>query len=340
MLKKIELRYEKRVAAVEAVQRGETPKTVSRVMKIRLNTLYEWLAQYRAGGWHALKEGYRSGRPRKVQGAVIKWIYDAITMGDPRQFQFEFCLWTRRILRAMLKKFYDIEISLSSISRLLRQLGLSAQKPIYKAYQQNSEAVKIWLKKEYPNIVKTAKRHNADIYFADEAAFRSDSHSGTTWSPIGVTPEVTEHRGKFGINCVSAVSAKGLLRFKMYDGKMTSTLFVDFLQRLQGDAGKTVFVIVDNATYHRSSVVKEFIKKQKGKIRLYYLPAYSPELNPDEQVWNRAKNTVGRICVENKEHMKKVVLKTLRSLQKKTGQIISFFQLQGTKYAAFSHDYL
>lgn len=334
MFKKIELRYKRRVAAVEAVQRGEAPKIVGRVMKIRLNTLYEWLSWYRNGGWHALREGYRSGRPRKITGLVLKWIYDAITMGDPRQFQFEFCLWTRKIIRAMLKKYHKIEISLASVSRLMKQLGLSAQKPIYKAYQQNPEAVALWLKNEYPAIVKKARRHNADIYFADEAGFRSDHHSGTTWSPIGIAPVVDEHRGKFGINCISAVSAKGLLRFKIFAGKMNSAHFIDYLAGLHADAGKSVYVIVDRAQYHRSKEVKKFIKKQNGKIMLFYLPAYSPELNPDEQVWNRAKNTVGRICVENKEHMKKVVLKTLRSMKKKTALILSFFKLETTQYAA------
>jgi transposase len=334
MLKKIELRHQKRVEAVKAVQREEAPKVVARVMKIPLNTLYDWLARYRNGGWHALQEGYRSGRPRKVTGPILKWIYDAITMGDPRQFQFEFCLWTRRIIRAMLKKYHRIEISLASISRLMKQLGLSAQKPIYKAYQQKPEAVDLWLKKEYPGIVKKAKMHNADIYFTDEAGFRSDHHSGTTWSPVGLTPVVDEHRGKFGINCISAVSAKGLLRFKLFAGKMNSAHFIDFLTGLYADAGKSVYVIVDRAQYHRSNEIKKFLKKQNGRIRLFYLPAYSPELNPDEQVWNNAKNRVGRICVENKNHMKKVVLKTLRSMKKKTSLILSFFKLETTQYAA------
>lgn len=340
MTKRIDLRYEKRKNVVEAVQRGEEPKIVARVMKIPLNTVYDWLARYRSGGWHALHDGRRSGRPRKVSGPVMKWIYDAITMGDPRQYKFEFCLWSRRIIRSLLKKYHGVEISLSSIGRLLGQLGLSAQRPIYKAYQQNPVEVERWLKEEYPAIVREAKGNKAVIYFADEAAFRSDNHSGTTWSPISVTPVVEEYRGRFGINCISAVSAKGLLRFKLFEGKMTSAFFIDFLQGLHSDTGRAVFVIVDNASYHKSKEVKNFLKQQNGNIRLFHLPAYSPELNPDEQVWNRAKNTVGRICIENKGHMKKVVLKTLRSLQKKTAKIIAFFQLKGTKYAALHPDYL
>ncbi len=318
---------------MKAVQRGEAPKIVGRVMEIRLNTLYEWLSWYRNGGWHALREGYRSGRPRKITGLTMKWLYDAITMGDPRQFKFEFCLWTRKIIRAMLKKYHRIEISLSSISRLLKQLGLSSQKPIYKAYQQDPKAVDRWLEKEYPSIARKAGKHNADIYFADEAGFRSDHHNGKTWSPIGVTPVVGEHRGKFGMNCVSAVSAKGLLRFKVFEGRMDSSLFIDFLTCLHADVGKAVYVIVDRAKYHRSREVAQFLRKQKGQIRLFYLPAYSPELNPDEQVWNSAKNKAGRICIENKNHMKKVVLKTLHSMKKKVELILSFFKLETTQYA-------
>lgn len=112
--------------AIKAVQRGEKPKVVARVMAIPLNSLYNWLARYRSGGWHALRDGKKSGRPRKVTDAVLKWLYDAVTSGDPRQYQFEFCLWTRRIIKVMLKKIHGIEISESSASGLLKQLGLSA----------------------------------------------------------------------------------------------------------------------------------------------------------------------------------------------------------------------
>ena len=140
-----EQRYQKRVEVVKAIQRGEEPKVVSRVMGVPLTSVYNWLARYRSSGWHALRDGHKSGRPKKVTGSVLKWLYDAITGGDPRQYQFEFCLWTRRIIRSMLMKYHSINFSESSISRLLKQLGLSAQRPIYKAYNQDPKAVKQWL---------------------------------------------------------------------------------------------------------------------------------------------------------------------------------------------------
>ncbi len=328
-----EVRTQKRIDAVKSVQRGEEPKLVARVMGIPMTTLYDWLARYRGGGWDALGEGVRSGRPRKVTGSVLSWLYNAITGGDPRQYQFEFFLWNRRIIRSMLKKHHGIELSVSSIGRLLRQLGLSAQRPIYKAYQQDKTAVKQWLEQTYPNLFARARKLKATLCFADEASFRSDSHRGTTWGAIGQTPVVEEHRGRFGINCISAISAKGEMRFKCFEGRMNSDGFIDFLKALHSDSGMPVFVIVDGASYHSSRKVKDYVKSTEGKVELFKLPAYSPELNPDEQVWNQAKSNIGKMAIESKSMMRKAVLRAMRSIQKSRQLIKAFFKLEHTKYA-------
>ncbi len=330
---KADLRNQKRADAVKSVQRGEEPRVVSRVMNIPLNTLYDWLVRYRSGGWHALRDGSRSGRPKKVSGAVLKWLYNAITTGDPRQRQFEFCLWNRRIVKSMLKKVHAIELSLSSISRLLAQLGLSAQRPVYKAYQQDKSAVKEWLEETYPGLFARAKKLKAMIYFADEASFRSDSHRGTTWGKIGETPIVDEHRGRFGINCISAVSSKGEMKFKCFEGRMNSEGFIAFLKALLSDSEKPIFVVIDGASYHGSKKVKEYLKSTQGKVELFKLPAYSPELNPDEQVWNQAKQRTGKVAIESKSQMKRIVYRVMCSIQKSKNLIKSFFKLEDTKYS-------
>jgi len=327
------MRAEKRNDAVRAVQRGESPDVVARIMGVSRSTVYDWLARYRQGGWSGLKEKARIGRPRKVTGSILSWLYNAVTSGDPRQYQFDFCLWNRRIIKAMLKKHHGIEISLSSISRLLAQLGLSAQRPIYKAYQQDKAAVKKWLEETYPKLFERAKKLSATIYFADEASFRSDSHRGTTWGAIGNTPVVKEHRGRFGINCISAISAKGEMRFQCFEGRMNSKGFIHFLKSLRQDSGKPIFVIVDGASYHSSKIVKDFVNSTNGEIELFKLPAYSPELNPDEQVWNQAKSTIGKIAIESKEMMKREVHKALRKIQNSKKLITAFFKMEHTKYA-------
>ena len=143
-----EARYQKRKMAVDAVREGETITVVARVMRVPLRTLFHWIALYRAGGYANLREAKRSGRPRKVSGELLQWLYDAITLGDPRQFQFEFCLWTLGIIRTMLQQQQGIELSKSGVSRLLRHLGLSPQVPKYKSYRQDPKALRRYLRRK------------------------------------------------------------------------------------------------------------------------------------------------------------------------------------------------
>ena len=329
----LEVRFKRRCDAVAAVQHSESVETVARVFGIGVSTLFQWLARYRQGGWDALRDGSRSGRKKKLTAAIIKWLYDAITMKDPMQFQFDFCLWTLEIIRNIIRKTFNISISKASISRLMRQIGLSAQRPVFKAVQQNPQEVDKYLKERYPEIRARAKRNGAEIFFIDEAAFRSDHHSGTTWAPIGETPIIPEHRGRFGAKSISAISAKGKMYFRIFEGSMNKEGFIDFLKKLRRDVGKPIIVIADCASYHKANAVKEYVAETQGNVGLELLPVRSPELNPDEQVWNQAKKSLGKMIIQNKADMKKCVSKVLRSIQRRANLIIAFFQLPDTKYA-------
>jgi transposase len=329
-----EIRYKKRVEVVEAVQRGEQPAVVARVHNIPLRTVFDWLARYRNGGWDALKDKPRSGRPRKVNGKVMCWLYDVITRGHPDQYQFDFCLWTLNIIRSLLEEQWGISLSKSSISRLLWQMGLSPQRPIFKAVQQDPKAVDAYLRKRYPELREQARRNGAEIVFVDEAAFRSDHHSGTTWGPIGKTPVIGEHRGRFGYNAIRAVSANGKMYFEVFDERMDQSGFISFLQKLCQDIGRPTIVITDRASYHTGKEVKAYVTATEGKLTLEFLPARSPELNPSEQVWNRAKNRLGRMIIRNKAEMENLLTKTLDAIQSSINIVKSFFRLEHTRYAA------
>ena len=329
-----EARYQKRQLAVEAVQEGESPTIVSRVVKVPLRTLFYWLELYRHGGYDALREGKRSGRPRKVNAAVLQWLYDAITLGDPRQHQFEFCLWTLGIVRVMLKRSHAIELSKSGVSRLLRHLGLSPQVPKYKSYKQDPQKLRRYLQQTFPQVVREARRIGAIIYFVDEAAVRADAHRGTTWAPVGETPVVEDSGDRFGLRLISAVSPRGDLKFATFEGRMTSQMFVGFLKKLRADTGKPIIVIADNAKYHKDGDAKRYLEATPEGIRVEPLPNYSPELNPDEQVWNHLKRRLGKCFIESKEQMKKEAKAILRSIQRSVTLVLSFFQLEDTQYAA------
>lgn len=331
---KAEQRYEKRVSIVKAVQRGEPPCLVARVFGVSERNVFNWLARYRTGGWAKLREGQRSGRPPKLSGVMMQWLYDAITMGNPQQYKLPFCLWTLNIIRTMLKKHQGVELSKSAISRILKQLGLSSQKPIYRSYKQNPEELELYLRTTFPAVKRKSKRKGAEIYFIDEAALRSDHHHGTTWSAIGDTPVAKDSGDRFGIKLISAVTPRGDMRFGVIEGRMNSDKFIKYLKKLHHDAGKPIIVIADNASYHKSKKTRTFVEQSKGEITLAYLPRYAPELNPDEQVWNHAKKALGQKFIATKDDMKRMAIQVLHSIQKRRSLICSFFQLDTTKYAA------
>lgn len=329
-----EARYQKRKMVIEAIQRGEKPTVVARVFKLPLRTLFYWIELYRHGGYDALREGKRSGRPRKVKAIVLQWLYNAITLGDPRQYQFQFCLWTLGIIRTMLKRCQGIELSKSGVSRLLRHLGLSPQIPKYKSYKQDPGKLRRYLQETFPEVVREAQRTGAVIYFVDEAAVRADGHRGTTWAPVGKTPVVTDSGDRFGLRLISAVSPRGDLKFAAFEGYMTSERFVDFLKKLRKDTGKPIIVIADNAKYHKDGAAKRYLRPTAEGIRIEHLPTYAPELNPDEQVWNHLKGRLGKMFIESKEQMKQEVKNILLSIQRSVNLVLSFFQLIDTQYAA------
>jgi len=328
-----ELRNQKRKDVVEAIIiRGEPVHVVARIFKVPQRTVFDWLSLYRSGGWDALKEGRRSGRPRKVSGENMQWIYRVVTLCNPKQFQFDFCLWTLNTLRTLIQDELGIKLSKSSVSRLLKHLGLSPQRPVYQSYKQDPRKVEQYLSETFPAAVAEAHKHGAELYFVDEASVRSDAHRGTTWGEIGETPVVTDSGGRFTFNLISAVSPGGDMRFSFIKDGMNSKCFIAFLKKLRKDAGKSIVVIVDNARYHHSKETQRFIKAQDGEITLAFLPAYTPEFNPDEQVWNHTKARLGKCSIRGKDDMKKHLLSILRSIQKKTSLIKSFFRMPDTRY--------
>jgi transposase len=328
-----ELRNQKRKEVVEAIIiRQEPVHLVARIYQIPQRTVFDWLSLYRSGGWDALKEGHRSGRPRKVSAEDMKWIYNAVTLGNPQHFQFEFCLWTLNTLRALITRELGIKLSKSSVSRLLGHLGLSPQRPIYQSYKQDPRKVEQYLAETFPEAVAQAREKGAEIYFVDEASVRSDAHRGATWGKIGETPVVEDSGSRFSLHVISAVSPRGDMRFSFIEERMNSKKFIAFLRKLHKDAGKPILVITDNARYHHSKETQRFIDQQDGEILLTFLPAYSPELNPDEQVWNHAKARLGKRSIFSKQDMKRHLVSILRSIQKRTSLIKSFFRMPDTAY--------
>jgi len=323
-----------RIRGVQAVQSGESPTKVSEMLGVNQWTIFHWLSKYRQGGLNSLKRRKSPGRPPIVKGRHVKWIYKMVTK-DPQQLKFPFALWTRKRVQQAIKEKYGISLSITSVGRLLSQLGLSPQRPIRKAYEQNPSLVEKWLKREFPRIKRLAKEEKATIYFGDEAGLRSDYHSGTTWSIKGRTPEVKKTGKRFSLNMISAISSKGEMKFMTVRGKINGDVFIEFLRRLLAENRRPLYFIVDGHAVHKSKKVREFINSTEGALKVFYLPPYSPDLNPDELVWNHVKyHCIGKLFIKTKPELQARVLSYLRSLQKKPQLIKSFFQKPSLRYAA------
>ena len=327
-------REELRIMAIKRVEAGESPEEVIKGYGFHRSSIYNWIARYREGGYEALKTKKITGRPPKLSGTQLQQLYKIITTNNPLQLQFEFALWTREMISELIKDKFGIKLSVVSVGRLLKKMGLSPQKPLRRAYQQNEKLVDKWLQEDYPEIKAMAKKNNAVIYFSDEASVRSDYHSGTTWAPIGETPIIKTTGARFSINLISAISAQGFMRFMTINGTMNSRVFIEFLRRLIYKAKKPIYLIVDGHPVHRSNKVREYVESTEGMLLLFFLPPYSPELNPDELVWSYLKHhKMGKKNIKDKESMKKKVLACLKSLQRIPKKIINFFKEDNVKYA-------
>ena len=330
---KRETQEELRIRAVQQVEAGESPELVIQALGFHRSQIYEWIARYREGGLEALKTRKAKGREPKLSGQQLSKLYRIITTKNPLQLKFEFALWTRAMIREVIRAEFNIRLSEVSVGRLLHKLGLSPQRPLRKAYQRDAEQVKAWQEIAYPEIQKLAKKEKASIYFGDEASIRSDYHSGTTWAPVGQTPVIETTGARFSINMISAVSAKGQLRFMTFSGKMNADKFVQFLDRLMYKARRPIFLILDGHPVHKSKQVKRYIEDTKGKLRLFILPPYSPHLNPDEWVWNWLKNhNLGKVSVSGPDQYRDTVNRFMRRLQKLPEIIRGFFRDKNLAY--------
>lgn len=325
-----------RERAVRRVQEGESPEVVARIFGVGRAAMYRWLSQYRQGGLGALKAKPVPGRPPKLDGRRLRWLFDTITQKSPLQFKFEFALWTREMVAKLIKDRFKITLSAVSVGRLLAQLGITCQKPLHRAVERDEALVQKWLKTEYPKIKKMAQKQGADIYFGDAAHIRSDHHAGRTWGKKGETPVVVATGARHGMSLISAITSKGHMRFMIKEkGSVNAAVFIEFLKRLIAGADRPIFLIVDRGPAHRAKKTQAFVATLGKRLQLFYLPPYSPDRNPDELVWKHLKaDTVGRMVTTSKADFKSKVVSSMCSLQRRPAKIRSFYQKPSLKYAA------
>lgn len=325
-----------RIRAVEAVLNGETHDEVAKRFKVTRQAVTIWMAKYRRGGFAKLKKGQRGRRKeeKKLKPHECATVVHMIVSGCPDQLKLPFALWTRAAVAELIRQRYGIELSLNTIGRYLKDWGMTPQKPAKRAYEKNPTVVKRWLEEVYPKIEMEAKTADAEIHFGDETGIRSDHQAGTSYGKRGKTPIIFATGKRFSFNMLSTLNKRGKLRFMFYKEKFTGKVFIRFLKRLILSTDKKVFLIVDSHPVHVCKEVKAWTTAHEKEIRLFFLPPYSPELNPDELLNQDVKsNAVGRKRARQLKELMRNVRSHLMKKQKDPRKVMCFFQHPSVAYA-------
>jgi transposase len=322
------------LAVKRVVEDGEAPSEVMKALGFSRTAIYPWLRKFEEEGWDALVERIAEGPEPKLSEKQRQQVRRWILGKDPRQYGFDYGLWSRRIVQALIKQKMEIDLGLTAVGRLLASLDITPQKPLRRAYERDPKAVDLWVKETYPKLKKRAKRLGATIFFLDEAGFQSDPPLGRTYGLKGHTPVVVTSGQRQSINVISAVTARGEFWAVTYTGKLNAEAFVAFLQNfMKGRAGK-VFLVVDGHPAHKANIVKHYVQSLKGRLELYFLPPYAPDLNPDEFVWSHMKtNGVSKKPLKKNESMRERVEEDIANIQRNPQLVRSFFGADSVAYA-------
>ena len=261
---------------IERIKQGESAALVAASFGLHRSWGYR-IAKRAAGRGHgkrALLSSAGTGRPRKLTDARERQVFRCMYGKHPHQYGFDFALWTRAIVAALIEERFEVSLSLSlaSVGTMLSRLGLTVQKPLKRAYQRSSEAFEQWKEQVFPDIASQAKQEKADIYFWDESGFRADSVYGKTWAVKGQTPVVQVPGQRQSISAASAVNSKGGFWFAAYQGAMDGEVFVQLPKKMMHKRKKPIHLVIDGLPAHKRLIVKEYIQSTQGKLKMHFLP--------------------------------------------------------------------
>ena len=329
-----EIRYQ----VIRLRKQGRTHIEISAITGIHRSTSVAWWNRYKSEGKKALrikKRGRPIGSCRKLNKEQEKEIRNTIRDKCPDQMKLPFALWTRQAVKQLIRKLWGIKVPIRTIGDYLKRWNFTPQKPLKRAYEQNPKAVTKWLKEEYPAIQQKAKKEGAEIHWCDETGLCNDSYHGRSYAPRGKTPAIRLSARCKRVNLISTVTNQGKVRFMIYNERMNADTFIKFMKRLIKDADRKVFLILDNLRVHHSYKARDWLQEHTEQIEVFFLPAYSPELNPDEYLNCDLKAGVhSGTPARTQKQLKAKALSHLRRLQKMPGRVAKYFKHPKISYAA------
>jgi transposase len=330
--------FQMRRQVVKLRSKGMKYADIAEVVGIHKNYACMIYKRYEVEGAQGIAKGKRGRRPdeqKTLQPEMEAGIRREIVDKTPEQLKMPFALWTRQAVQELMRLKHGIRMPIRTVGEYLMRWGFTPQKPIRKAYEQKSEQVEKWLKEEYPEIAERARKEGAEISWCDETGLRNDESRAKGYAPKGKTPTISLNARRASMSMISAITNQGKVRFMVYKDAMSPALMIEFMERLIKDAGRKVFLIVDNLRTHHSKDVRRWINEHAAEIELFYLPPYSPELNPDEYLNCDVKFGVhGGIPARSEKELKKKMISHMRKLQKTPKRVMKYFKHPKISYAA------
>jgi transposase len=328
-----------RKQAIRLHKKGMSYKKISEVIGASRNSVSIWCRQYERHGASAIKSkkrGIKEGMNRTLTQAQEDDVRRCIIDKMPDQLKLSFALRTRQAIAELIKLRFGITMPIRTVGHYLKRWGFTPQKPTRRSYEQRPEGVRAWLEEEYPAIQERAKAENAEIRWGDETGARSDCQHGRSYAPKGSTPVVRLSARYTSVNMISTVTNQGMVRWMIYDGTLNAQVFITFLRRLiRGARGRKLFLILDNLKVHHAKIVKEWLTDHTDEIELFYLPSYSPELNPDEYLNCDLKAGVhSKPPIRNKQKLKDAISSHMQMLNKSPKRVRKYFDHSSIRYAA------
>jgi transposase len=301
--------------------------------KSAVDKIWTRYCQKGSKGMVSKKRGVQGGK--KINGKQSAEIRMLIKDKLPDQLKLSFGLWTREAVQQLILDRFGIELSRWQVGRYLKSWGYTPQKPISKAFEQKPEKVKEWLETEYPAIKKRAAKEDAVIYFADETGMRSDHQAGKSYAPKGQTPVIKRTGQRFSLNMISAISNRGHLQFMILDGRFNGEVFKTFLQQMIKYSRKKIYLVIDGHPAHKTKMLNDWLEENETRIEVFFLPPYSPELNPQEYVNQDVKtNIIGKKRPINKAQMRSNVEDFMNRRKRDKKQVQKYFHVKHVRYAA------
>ena len=280
--------------------------------------------------------GKQTGNGRVLTPEQEREIRTIICDKRPEQMKLDFALWNRGAVTLLIEREVGVKLCIRAVGNYLKRWGMTPQKPIKRAYEQKPEAVQAWLDEQYPAIEARARAEGGEIQWGDETAVVNTDVRGRSYAPRGETPVAFAVGGtRHKLSMISTVTNRGQARWMIIDENFNADNLIAFMHALTRDTPKKIFLILDNLRVHHSRVVKAWLEENKAKIEVFYLPSYSPQLNPDERLNADLKQALeSTVAMRTRTALRNATSEYMTMLATSPERVMSYFQDPRVQYAA------